>query len=147
MALGSNIRARRMARAMSQEQLAEASGVSRQTVAKWEAGETSPNLEYAGALAAALDVSLDQLISFEERAVGAPMPPRGKHLFGTVTVGERGQIVVPKAARDLFDWPPGTSLVVLGDESQGLALMRADEFMSTLNALIDRVGADATASR
>ena len=52
--------------------------------------------------------------------------PEGKHIFGVVTVGEKGQIVVPKKARDVFSIKPGDQLLVLGDESQGLALIKAD---------------------
>ena len=44
--------------------------------------------------------------------------PKGKHIFGTVKIGEKGQIVIPKAARELFDLKPGDSLVVLGDEKK-----------------------------
>lgn len=55
----------------------------------------------------------------------------GKHLlghaaraarFGTVKVGERGQIVIPKEARELFGIRPGDTLLVLGDEKNGTAL-------------------------
>ncbi|MDU5083475.1 AbrB/MazE/SpoVT family DNA-binding domain-containing protein [uncultured Tissierella sp.] len=51
--------------------------------------------------------------------------PKGKHIFGTVKVGERGQIVIPKEARDLFDIKPGDILLVLGDEEQGIAITKA----------------------
>ncbi|HWQ63903.1 MAG TPA: AbrB/MazE/SpoVT family DNA-binding domain-containing protein [Methanospirillum sp.] len=52
----------------------------------------------------------------------------GKHIFGTVKVGERGQIVIPKNARDLFGISPGDTLMVLGDEKRGIALVKADKF-------------------
>ncbi len=52
--------------------------------------------------------------------------PKGKHIFGTVKVGERGQIVIPKEARELFDIRPGDTLLVLGDEEQGIAVVKAD---------------------
>lgn len=52
--------------------------------------------------------------------------PKGKHIFGTVKVGERGQIVIPKEAREIFDINPGDSLLVLGDEEQGIAIVKAD---------------------
>lgn len=52
--------------------------------------------------------------------------PKGKHIFGTVKVGERGQIVIPKEARALFDIKPGDTLLVLGDEEQGIAISKAD---------------------
>jgi AbrB family looped-hinge helix DNA binding protein len=51
-----------------------------------------------------------------------------KHIFGTVKVGERGQIVIPKEARDLFEIKPGDTLMVLGDENHGIAIVKADKF-------------------
>ena len=51
---------------------------------------------------------------------------KGKHIFGTVRVGERGQIVIPKEARELFKINPGDILLVLGDEEQGIAISKAD---------------------
>lgn len=45
--------------------------------------------------------------------------PGGKYIFGTVKVGEKGQIVIPKEARDVFHIKPGDSLLLLGDEERG----------------------------
>ena len=47
--------------------------------------------------------------------------PKGKYAW-TVTVGEKGQIVIPKQARDVFEIHPGDTLVILGDEKRGLAI-------------------------
>lgn len=47
--------------------------------------------------------------------------PKGKYAW-TVTVGEKGQIVIPKQAREIFDIKPGDTLVLLGDEKKGLAI-------------------------
>lgn len=47
--------------------------------------------------------------------------PKGKYAW-TATVGEKGQIVIPKQARDIFGIKPGDTLVILGDESKGLAI-------------------------
>lgn len=52
----------------------------------------------------------------------------GKHVFGTVRVGERGQIVIPKRAREIFSIQPGDTLLVVGDEKRGIAIVRADSF-------------------
>ncbi len=51
---------------------------------------------------------------------------KGKHIFGTVKVGERGQIVIPKEARDIFDIKPGDLLLVVGDEERGIGILKAD---------------------
>lgn len=137
--IGLNIQSRRKMVELTQEQLAERLGVSRQTVTKWETGESTPDLANAAALAEVLDVSLDALVNFDPQGTVLPLPPRGKHLFGTVTVGERGQIVIPKQARELFDIEAGDVLLVLGDEGQGLAVLKADEFMDRVSILRDMV--------
>lgn len=109
---------------LSQEELAEKVNVSRQTLSKWESGESAPDLERAAALAEVFGVTLDDLVNYESTVEGLGPPPRGKHIFGVVTVGEKGQIVLPAAARKIFGIDPGDRLLVLGDETQGLALMR-----------------------
>ena len=49
-----------------------------------------------------------------------------KHLFGTVKVGERGQIVIPKDAREQFDIKPGDTLIIIGRHKRGLAIVKPD---------------------
>ncbi len=51
---------------------------------------------------------------------------KGKFLYGTVTVGERGQIVLPIEARKHFNIRPGDKLLVAGDLKRGLAIMKAN---------------------
>jgi AbrB family looped-hinge helix DNA binding protein len=129
---GKNLIQLRKMHQLTQEALAEQIGVTRQAIAKWEAGDSVPDLQTGQKLAEVLNVSLDELVSFEtENQAGLMMPPRGKHLFGIVTVGEKGQIIIPAKARKLFAIAPGDQMVVLGDEdSQGLAIMKADNFLS-----------------
>ena len=52
--------------------------------------------------------------------------PSGHYIFGTVKVGERGQIIIPKEARDTFDIKAGDTLIVLGDEKWGIAVTKSD---------------------
>ena len=47
--------------------------------------------------------------------------------IGVAKVGEKGQIVIPKEARDMFDIKPGDSVVILCDRSKGIAILKADE--------------------
>ena len=115
-------------------QLAEKLGVTRQSVAKWEAGESIPDLDKCKQLADIFGVSLDDLANYEpEENLGLGLPPKGKHLFGLVTVGDKGQIVIPAKARKIFEISTGEQLVVLGDEGQGLALVKASNFLSLAN--------------
>lgn len=46
--------------------------------------------------------------------------PKGKHVFGTAKVGEKGQIVIPKEARDFFGIKAGDTLLILGDDANGI---------------------------
>ena len=63
--------------------------------------------------------------------------PNGKHIFGMVKVGEKGQIVIPKEAREIFDIKPGDNLIVLGDEEQGIAIMKSDDLLKFAEAVFN----------
>lgn len=115
---------------MTQEDVAEKVGVSRQAVAKWEAGETTPDLEKARLLADALGVSLDDLTNYEpDENMGLSAPPKGKYIFGVVTVGDKGQVVIPAKARKVFGISAGDQLIVLGQEGEGLAMLKTEGFL------------------
>ena len=115
---------------LTQEDIADKVGVSRQTVAKWESGESLPDLEKSRLLADALGTSLDDLVNFESNnSMGLSVPPKGKYLFGVVTVGNKGQIVIPAKARKIFDLNAGDQVVVLGQEGEGIAVLKADDFL------------------
>ena len=132
--ISQNIRSLREHEGFTQEALASRLGVAQQTVAKWESGEATPDLENVRALARLFGVSIDDLANHDEVASGYPIPPRGKHIFGVVRVGERGQVVIPKRAREVFDLVPGSELLVLGDESQGLALQKVEDALAMMES-------------
>lgn len=52
--------------------------------------------------------------------------PKGKHIFGTVKVGEKGQICIPKEAREKYGIKPGDTLLVLGDDTKGIIISDPD---------------------
>ena len=120
----------RNGKGMSQEQIAEIIGISRQSYAKWEQGETIPDIEKCDRLAEFYGITIDALMH-QNNSVGniriAPAPV-GKYLFGTITVGSKGQIVIPKAAREMFRLKEGDRLVVLGDKAEGIALVKSEDF-------------------
>lgn len=62
--------------------------------------------------------------------------PKGKYAW-TVTVGEKGQIVIPKPARELFEIKPGDTLVLLGDEKRGLAIPPKSAFVNFMGAVFE----------
>lgn len=126
--IAENIAALRRREKISQEKLAEAVGVSRQTIAKWEAGESVPDVIYSSQLADFFDISLDNLVHVEAGLLTFPQA-KGKYIFGTVTVGERGEIHLPARAREVFHIEPNDQLLLLGDENQGLALLDVNFFL------------------
>lgn len=125
-----NLTELRKIHSLTQEELAEKLGISRQTLSKWETGESLPDIEKSRALAELFGVTLDDLVCYEGGEDMLPPPPKGRHAFGTVKVGEKGQIVIPAKARKIFGISPGDNLIVLGDEAQGLAILREEDFLS-----------------
>ena len=133
--LKENIAMLRNVNGYSQEEVAEKIGISRQAYAKWEKGETVPDVERCQKLAELYGVTIDSLINFSGKIGAAKLTPgpKGKHIFGTAKINARGQIVIPKKARDIFGLKDGDAVVVLGDESEGIAIIKADIFEKRLN--------------
>ena len=108
----------------SQEAISEKIGISRQAYAKWESGATVPDVEKCALLAEVYGTTVDGLLKTErEDNLGMiPPAPKGKNIWGSVVVNDRGQIVIPKGARDRFGLTGGQRLIVLSDE-HGIALI------------------------
>lgn len=133
--LKENISMLRNVNGYSQEEVAEKIGVSRQAYAKWEKGETVPDVERCQKLAELYGVTIDSLVNYSEKIGTTTLTPgpKGKHIFGTTKINNRGQVVIPKRAREILGINNGDSLVVLGDEAEGIALIKADLFEKRLN--------------
>ena len=135
-----NLMSLRKMSGMSQEELAERIHISRQTLSKYETGESLPNIEQCKAIADVFGVTLDDLVNYEkDDHYGLGVPPRGKHIFGMVTVGDNGQIVIPAKARKLFQIQPGDNLIVLGDENQGLAIISEQTFLEMTRKMQEKI--------
>ena len=74
--------------------------------------------------------------------------PGGKHIlgkgnnqrvFGTAKVGDRGQIVIPKEARELFGIMPGDTLLILGEADTGLIVSRPEVLNNLANQILNTV--------
>lgn len=130
--IDANIKFLRKRAGLSQEELAEKIDVSRQSVAKWENGESLPDIVKCRDLAMLFGTTIDNLInySFEDDELTDNETSEGKYVFGLVKVGERGQIVIPKKAREVFDIKTGNRLIVLGDTRQGgIALAKFNDLI------------------
>ena len=131
----------------SQEKIAEKINISRQAYAKWESGATVPDIEKCSLLAKVYGVTADSLIKDEKvEGIGTvPPAPAGKSIWGTVTVSDRGQIVIPKAARDRFGITGGTRLIVAADEV-GIALVPVETFEAGMKKVMEYAYIDANKS-
>jgi AbrB family looped-hinge helix DNA binding protein len=140
--IANNLRSLRNRNNWSLEYVAERLEVSRQAVAKWENGDSLPDVMKCDALASLYDVTLTDLIRHNEETEGIPIGPAGKHIFGIVPVGARGQIVLPKKARDLLNIETGDTLIVLGDTnpaSTGIALIDNEAFMRMTGNMMENI--------
>lgn len=118
--LASNIRYLRKKDKLSQEEFAERFGVSRQSVAKWENADSAPDIFKCAEIAEHYDFSVDILLSIplEENDYNSNTS-EGKYIFGIVKVGNRGQVVIPKYAREVFEIDAGDRMAVFGDSAKG----------------------------
>lgn len=131
-----NLVALRKANGLSQEEMAEKIDVSRQTLSKWESGESMPDLKKGKQLADFFGISLDEMMDESSELIPMPVAPKGKYIFGLVKVGEKGQIVLPARCRKTFDINPGDRLIVLGDENQGIAILKEKDFFQLAKEVI-----------
>lgn len=118
-----NLKTLRKAKGYSQEEVAEKINVSRQAVAKWESGDSIPDIIKCSELANLYEITIDELVHNKISPTEEQENSKdGKYVFGIVKVGERGQIVIPKHAREVFDIKSGDKLLVVGDIKRGLGI-------------------------
>lgn len=127
--ISANLKYLRNKHNLTQEQFAEKLGVSRQTVAKWESGESLPDIKNCADIAMIFNISIDAFfaLSLDEKDESECLEAQGKYVFGIVKVGERGQVVIPKQARIVYDIKAGDKLLVVGDE-KGMAFAKVKGF-------------------
>ena len=125
----SNLKKMRKAAKLTQEQVAEKLNVSRQSVAKWESGETLPDIESCILLSKLYNVTLDELVKYAKND-NESNAPSGKHLFGVVKIDSKKRIVLPEKAMDIFELEVGDKLLLMGDEAQGLAMVKLSGFLA-----------------
>ncbi|GEN87846.1 helix-turn-helix transcriptional regulator [Oceanobacillus sp. FSL W8-0428] len=124
----------------SQEELAEKIGVTRQSIAKWENGESLPDIINCDALATLFDVSLDNLIHYDQKESGFPIPPKGKHMFNTTPLEKDGYVKLPEKAVNMINMQEGDQFLVLGDEnpeSIGIALVPVEFFTAMTQGILN----------
>ena len=122
---------------MTQEELAEKMNVSRQTVAKWENGESVPDVVKCSELSKIFNLSLDDIASFFiNKGEDKRRSPKNKFFFGTCVI-HSNKIVLPETALKQFDLNNGDELLLIGDTAQGLALVSKTGFAAFASQVLN----------
>ncbi len=124
----SNLKKLRKTARLTQEQVAEKLNVSRQSVAKWESGDTLPDIDNCIMLAKLYNVTIDDLIGYAKDEKNDA--PSGKHMFGVVKIDSKNRIAIPEKAMKIFDIKAGDKLLLMGDEAQGFAMVKLNNFLA-----------------
>ncbi|MBO5267025.1 MAG: helix-turn-helix domain-containing protein [Ruminiclostridium sp.] len=125
----SNLKKLRKTAKLTQEQVAEQLNVSRQTVTKWESGESLPDIDNCILLAKLYNVTLDDLVKYAKDNNNSTAPT-GKHMFGVLKIDEKNRVIIPDKALEVFGLKKGDKLLLMGDETQGLAMVKLNSFLA-----------------
>lgn len=71
---------------------------------------------------------------------------KARHIFGTAKVGDRGQIVIPKDAREFYGIHPGDTLLILGDEENGMIVTKPEVLSNLAEKILDQIGKEERAN-
>lgn len=71
---------------------------------------------------------------------------KARHIFGTAKVGDRGQIVIPKDAREFYGIHAGDTLLILGDEENGMIVTKPEVLSSLAEKILDQIGKEERAN-
>ena len=124
--LGDKIKNLRHLKRISQKDLAEMLGVTRQTIASWEDGRTIPDLMMAAKLVDVLNVTLEDLVSAEKSPETCTLGPNEKRFLGTVTIGKDCIVKLPKEFLREMGVFPGDQMLMLADTERGVEFLPMD---------------------
>ncbi len=132
--IAENLRTLRFRSKRTLEDVAEIIGVSRQSVSKWEAGESYPDIEKCIRLAKLYNVSLDALVNKSISELVKEEAKNDKYMFGLTKLNENGMIKLPPKAIEIFNLTADDVLLVVGDKNQGIAIAKC----GGINDFIDK---------
>lgn len=113
----------------TQESLAEIISVSRQSIAKWESGDSLPDIMNCTKLASLFKISLDELVYKPLKSVlSSDFSENNGRIGGVVDVSSDGTIKIPDAVMEMFSIHPGEKVLLLADKNQGIALIKCSQF-------------------
>ena len=128
--LADNLRILRHKKGYTLEAVAEIIDVSRQTVAKWEAGDSYPDIFNCLKLASLYMVALDELVTRPLREVtSSDFIAEDDKICGVLDISAEGDINIPQPVMDMFNLHPRDKVLLLADKKQGIALVKCSQFI------------------
>lgn len=127
--IADNLRFLRCKNGYTLEALAEIISVSRQSIAKWEAGDSVPDIINCVKLATLYKISLDELVNRPLKSTeDSDFIAEGNKICGVVDLSKEGSLQLPKSIMELFDIHGGDKMLLLADKNQGIALLKCSQF-------------------
>ena len=132
--ISENLKVLRIRSERTLENVAEIIDVSRQTVSKWESGESYPDIEKCVKLSRLYNVSLDALVNKPIQELVREGADRNRYVFGVTKLNGDRMIKLPERAVELFEIGENDILLVVGDKEQGMAIVKC----GGINDFIDK---------
>lgn len=111
------------------EALAEIISVSRQSIAKWESGDSLPDIMNCVKLASLFKISLDELVYKPLKSVlSGDFDETNGRIGGVVDVSPEGTIKIPDTVMEMFSIHPEEKVLLLADKNQGIAIIKCSQF-------------------
>lgn len=127
--IADNLKLLRYKHGYTLEAIAEIISVSRQSVAKWETGDSVPDVLNCVKLASLFKISLDELVNAPMKSMteNTFLPEDGR-ICGVLEIGPENTIQIPDTVMKMFSMRSGDKVLLLADKMQGLALVKCSQF-------------------
>lgn len=127
--IADNLKILRYKNGYTLEALAEIISVSRQSVAKWEVGDSVPDIVNCVKLASLYKITLDELVNKPLKgALSGDFLPEDGRICGVLDISDQKTIRIPDPVMEMFDLCCGDKVLLLADKKQGLALVKCSRF-------------------
>ena len=127
--IAENLKYLRYRNGYTMEALAEIISVSRQSVAKWECGDSVPDIINCVKLATLYKISLDELVNMPlQKAVSHDFSSNQSRICGVLEISEERTIPIPEQVMEMFGIHIGDKVLLLADKQQGIALVKCSQF-------------------
>ena len=127
--ISENLKVLRYKNGYSLEAIAEIISVSRQSVAKWESGDSLPDITNCVKLASLYKITLDELVNRPLKSiVNNSFIPEGNNLCGILDISPENSIRIPESVMEMFNISCNDKILLLADKKKGIALVKCSHF-------------------